>query len=97
MLRSIGMTKKEFDHMIRMESIMYGAKSLLFGVPIGLVLSRLIYTSLRSAFDFGYSLPIIPIIISIAFVAVIVGFTMKFSIGKINKQNIIDTIRKQTY
>ena len=97
MLRSIGMTKKEFDHMIRLESLMYGAKSLLLGVPIGLVLSRLIYASLKSAFDFGYSIPVIPIIISIAFVAIIVGFTMKFSIGKINKQNIIETIRKQTY
>ena len=97
MLRSIGMTKKEFDHMIRLESIMYGAKSLLFGVPIGLILSRLIYYSLKSAIDFGYSIPIMPIVIAILFVALIVGFTMRYAIGKINKQNIIETIRKQTY
>ena len=97
MLRSIGMTKKEFDHMIRLESIMYGAKSLLLGVPIGLVLSRLIYYSLKSAIDFGYSIPIMPIVIAILFVALIVGFTMRYAIGKINKQNIIETIRKQTY
>ena len=32
-LKSIGMTKKEFNRMIRLESLMYGIKSLIIGIP----------------------------------------------------------------
>ena len=43
MLKSIGMTKKEFNRMIRLESIFYGIKSLIIGIPIGILLSYGIY------------------------------------------------------
>ena len=36
-LKSIGMTKKEFNRMIRLESLMYGIKSLLIGIPLGVL------------------------------------------------------------
>lgn len=43
MLKSIGMTSKEFTRMIRLESLFIGIKSLLFGILIGIILSYLIY------------------------------------------------------
>ena len=43
MLKSIGMTKKEFNRMIRLESIFYGVKSLIIGIPIGIALSYGMY------------------------------------------------------
>ena len=43
MLKSIGMTTKEFNRMIRLESIMYGTKSLLIGIPLGILGSYGIY------------------------------------------------------
>ena len=93
MLKSIGMTKKEFNRMIILESIMYGTKSLLIGVPLGIGLSYAIYRSYAKSIEFGYTLPLVPIIISIVFVFIIVGLTMRYSLGKINKQNIVETIR----
>lgn len=94
MLKSIGMTKKEFNRMIRLESIMYGLKALIIGIPLGILGSYFIYKAFALDTDFRYSLPIVPIIISIVFVFIIVGITMKYSLNKINKQNIIETIRK---
>ena len=41
----------------------------------------------------NYIIPIKSIIISIIFVFVIIGIIMRFAIKKINKQNIIETIR----
>ena len=38
MLKSVGMTKKEFNKMVRLESVFYGTKSLLIGIPIGIIL-----------------------------------------------------------
>ena len=37
--------------------------------------------------------PTKPVIISIVFIAIIVGIIMRYSLNKINKQNIIETIR----
>ena len=94
MLKSIGMTTKEFNRMIRLESIMYGAKALLIGIPLGILGSYGIYKSFAEEIDIGYSLPLTAIMISIIFVFIIIGITMKYSLNKINKQNIIETIRK---
>lgn len=94
MLKSIGMSKKEFNKMIRLESIMYGAKSLLIGIPLGILGSYGVYKAFAQGVDVGYMIPYPAIIISIVFVFIIVGITMKYSLDKINKQNIIETIRK---
>ncbi len=93
-LKSIGMTTKEFNKMIRLESILYGVKSLIIGIPIGILGSYFIYKSFANSTDFGYILPLWSIIISVIFVFIIVGLTMKYSLNKINKQNIIETIRE---
>lgn len=93
MLKSIGMTKKEFNRMIRLESIFYGLKSLLIGIPLGLLGSYLIYKAFNSGLEFTYKLPINSLIIVILFVSIIIGIIMKYSLSKINKQNIIETIR----
>ena len=94
MLKSIGMSSKEFNKMIRLESIMYGTKSLLIGIPLGILGSYGMYKAFAQGIDLGYTLPLSAIIISIVFVFIIVGITMKYSLNKINKQNIIETIRK---
>lgn len=93
MLKSIGMTKKEFNRMIRLESIFYGMKALIIGIPIGIGLSYLIYMAFLNGIEMAYVVPIKAIIISIVFVFVLIGIIMKFSISKISKQNIIETIR----
>lgn len=93
MLKSIGMTKKEFNRMIRLESIFYGVKSLVIGIPIGLGLSYGMYTVFRNSMEMNYILPYKSIIVAVIFVAVVIGIIMKYSMSKINKQNIIETIR----
>lgn len=93
-LKSIGMTKKEFNRMIRLESLMYGIKSLIIGIPLG----GLGVFAIFSAFSIGsapmsFVFPWKAILISIAVVFVAVWLIMKYSISKVNKQNIIETIR----
>ena len=96
MLKSIGMTKKEFNKMINLESIFYGVKSLIIGIALGLGISYWIYSVVigaESTSGLKFIFPTLPIIISIIFISIIVGIIMKYSLNKINKQNIIDTIR----
>lgn len=93
MLKSIGMTKREFNKMIRLESLFYGAKSLIIGIPLGILGSFGMMMAFNIANTFSFSIPWVAILISIAFVFVVVWLIMKFSIKKVSKQNIIETIR----
>ena len=95
MLKSVGMTTKEFNRMIRLESLFMGVKSLFFGIPIGIALSYIIYHYLSEESGIPYKLPIVAIIISVAVVFILISLIMKYSMNKINKQNTIETIRNE--
>lgn len=95
MLKSIGMTKKEFNKMINLETIFYSTKALIYGIIFGLIGTFAMYKATATKLDSGVYIPILPIIISIIFVFVLVFIIMKYSISKINKQNMIETIRKE--
>ena len=94
-LKSIGMTKKEFNKMIRLETIFLGGKSLIIGIILGLILSYLIYLGFSLNVELNYIFPIEAIIISIIAVSILIGGIMKYSLNKINKLNIIETIRNE--
>lgn len=95
-LKSVGMTGKEFNRMINLEVLFYSLKSLLIGVPLGIGLSYVLYL----AFNQGknvilYKLPVGGIIISIIAVFILVFIIMRFSIRKVSEQNIIENIRNE--
>lgn len=93
-LKSIGMTKKEFNRMIRLESLMYGIKSLLIGIPLGIAGVFAIFSAFSNGnVPMSFVFPWKAILISIAAVIIVVWLIMKYSISKVNKQNIIETIR----
>ena len=87
MLKSVGMTTKEFNKMIRLETVFMGIKSLLFSIPIGIGLSYLMYSALGTNQTLKFTIPIKSIIIAIV--------TVFLLIGKIKKQNTIETIRNE--
>lgn len=96
MLKSVGMTKKEFNRMILLESFFYCIKSLVIGILVGCVLSYLIYRVLMSGDTIlPYRLPMQAILFSLAAVFVLITAIMRYSIGKINSQNTIETIRNE--
>lgn len=94
-LRSVGMTDKEFKKMIWYESFLYGTKSLLYGVPVGLGLSYIFYRQFTNILEMSYIVPYQQVIICILFVFIIVCLTMQYAVKKVEKQNIIETIRNE--
>lgn len=97
MLRSVGMTKKEFNRMIRLESIFYTTKSLLIGLPSG-ILGGMIINKLinkNTYLSLPYHFPWFAVILSIVVVLAVVWVIMDFSIRKVRRQNIIETIRNE--
>lgn len=94
-LKSIGMTKKEFDKMIKLEGTFIEIKSLFYGIIFGLILSYVIYYFFNRGEAVTYYFPLKEIIILIIVVVILIDLIMKYSEKKINKQNIIETIRSE--
>ncbi len=95
MLKSVGMTPKGFNKMIRYESIFYGLKALLYGLPISIGLMYLMHIALSDGFILTFKIPWIPVGIVIVAVFVIVSISMLYASAKLKKQNIIDALKQE--
>lgn len=71
-LRSVGLSPKGFNKMIWFESIFFGLKSLLYGLPVGILASYLISRNMGMLVENSFHLPIPAIIISCFGVFVVV-------------------------
>jgi len=94
MLRSVGMSDRDFKKMMNFECAFYGMRTLLFGLPIAGILSWLIYKGLIiGGADIGFTFPWGSIGISVFGVFFVVFITMLYAISKIKRENIIDALR----
>lgn len=57
MLKSVGLTPGGFRRMLRYESLFYGLTALLYGLPLGIALSMVIYLQFGGVSKFAFSLP----------------------------------------
>ena len=72
MLKSIGMTSKEFDRMINLETIFYGTKAWIIGTIMGLLGTFAIYKAFSVKFQKGMYIPTNAILISAVFVFIFI-------------------------
>ena len=83
--------------MIHLESLLYTMKSLLIAIPIGLIGSA----GIQWMMNLGrteerlvpYFFPWFEILLCLVVVLLLLLVIMRFSIAKVSKQNIIETIR----
>ena len=97
MLRSVGMADRDFDRMMRFECALYGLRTLLFGLPLSLLVSWLIYFGLtfKETEAFPFQFPWASLGISMVGVFIVIFITMLYATSKIRKENIIDSLRDE--
>lgn len=94
MLRSVGMSDRDFNKMMRYECALYGARTMLWGLPLSGFLSWLIYKGMVvGGGDIEFMFPWNSIGISMLGVFLVVFITTLYAIRKIKKENIIDALR----
>lgn len=93
MLRSVGMTPKSFKRMIYLEAGRYGAKALLFSIPVGVLIHFAMYKALSGTMDFGFIIHPLSYVLAVIAVFVIIGTALLYSIDKIRDDNIIETLK----
>jgi putative ABC transport system permease protein len=95
MLKSMGMTPEGFNKMINYESIFYGLKALLYGMPVGILASIWMYKSFGLVFEFAFFLPWKEILICVVGVFIIVFATMLHAGSRLKRDNIIDALKEE--
>ncbi len=95
MLRSVGMTGREFRGMIRLENLFYGCKSLVWGILLGCLLSYGFYRGIAPRIEMPYEIPWKGIGISVLAVFALLYGIMRYSMGKIRRKDIIETIQNE--
>lgn len=95
MLRSIGMTGRDFTKMMNFECILYGVKSLIYGLPVSIVVTYLIYKGVNNGFEMHFHLPWKAIAIAVSSVMIVVFATMMYSMHKVRKDNPVDTLKNE--
>ena len=95
MLRAVGMTGREFRRMIWLESLFYGGKALAVGIPLGVVISYCFHLAMKQGIETAFLFPWSGILIAAAAVMILLYGIMRYSMGKIRKKNIVETINSE--
>ncbi|MDR0519452.1 MAG: FtsX-like permease family protein, partial [Clostridiales Family XIII bacterium] len=93
MLSSVGMTPQTRRRMLNLESLFYGAKALIIGIPIGVFISWAIYHLMARQFGFGsFQPPWVGILVSIGAVFLLTFATMRYASNRLKGMNIVETL-----
>lgn len=96
MLKSVGMSPRGQAKMMSFECLMYGFKGLLYGIPASIGVSYLIFESIKDGINMPFYVPAASIVIAVGSVFAIVFTTMIYSMNRIRKDNILETLRKES-
>ena len=95
MLRSVGLTPHGFNKILFFESLFFGLKSLLYGIPVSIGINALISNAIGGVFNTGIIIPWTSLIISVIGVFIIVIIAMNYASKKIKKENILEALREE--
>jgi putative ABC transport system permease protein len=92
MFRSVGMEEKGIKKMLLLETILYGIRALIIGMPVSILLSLLMFNTIETkvfAFELNYPMYLMMVIV----VFFIIGFSMLLSASKIRNDSIIEALK----
>lgn len=96
MLKSMGMNMRSMKKMMNYECLIYGFRSIFYGVILSLLISFAMFMVLSQGAAIEFAQPWGGIMISVLWVFAVVFATMLYSMSKIKKQNIIDELKKDS-
>ncbi|MDR0917385.1 MAG: ABC transporter permease [Oscillospiraceae bacterium] len=95
-LTSVGLTPKGLTRMLNLESLMYGMKSLIIGLPIGLIISAGLHVALGISTQFGYTFPWQSMVYSALGVFAVTFISMRYARGQVKGGSIVETLKQDS-
>lgn len=93
MLKSVGMTKKSLNKMMNYECVFYGIKGLIFGMIIAVLATYAMCNVMSEGFNVGFYIPVQSIVVVVISIFIVVFASMIYTMKKIKKDNVIETLR----
>lgn len=95
MLRSIGLSPKGFNKLLFFESLFFGLKSLIYGIPVSLAINILISLTIGNVIETKLIINWSSFLITIIAVFIIVLISMDYASKKVKKENILEALREE--
>jgi putative ABC transport system permease protein len=95
-LQSVGMTQAGLYRMLTLESILCSVKSLIIGVPLGIIGSMITYGAMVVPAEFSYTIPWIPVLQCILGIFLITWIVTRYSASQLRGRSIVETIRAKS-
>lgn len=95
MLRSMGMTRSGLSRMMNYECLFYGARALLYGLPVSVLISFLIWKTAGMVVTDRFQLPWTAVAAAVASVFLVVFITMLYAMNRIKRENPLDALRNE--
>lgn len=93
MLKSVGMTKKSLNKMMNYECVFYGIKGLIFGIIMAVIATYAMFNVMSDGFNVGFYIPVQSIVVVVISIFIVVFASMIYTMKKIKKDNVIETLR----
>ena len=93
MLKSVGMDTHGLRRILSFENVFCSVKALVYGLPLGLLVSWLIHGVIADTVEFAYEVPWVAVVQCVVGVFVITWGVTRVSARKLRGQNIVDAIR----
>lgn len=93
MLRSMGMSPQGFRKMMNYECLIYGIRSMFYGILITVLISAALNRSLGAGADVEFLMPWGYIAAAVAGVFAVVFLTMLYTMSVIRKNNIVEELK----
>ena len=92
-LESVGMTKSGVKKMLNLESVLCSIRSLVFGLPLGLIGAYGLYRGMELSVELPFSFPLLSIVECVFGVFVVTWVTMRYSANRLKGGSIVERIR----
>lgn len=92
-LQSVGMTPEGLRKMLALESILCSLRALIFGVPLGILLTYVVNLPIRAMFPVPYHFPLLTILCCAVGVFMLTLAITAMAARRLRRQNIIERIR----
>lgn len=97
MLKSVGMSSNGFKKMMNYECILYGSKSLIYGLPVSLLFTYVMHRGISAGIEMEFIFPWKSMLIAVISVFIVVFSTMLFAMSKVKKENPIDALKNENW
>ena len=95
MLRSVGLDRRSERRIMNYECLIYGTQGLLWGIPVAVGITWVIWKIAGIAVDSSFYIPWLSVVIAVGSVFAVVFMTMLYASAKLRRDNPIDALKNE--